>query len=155
DGVPVWHEPALLADEEKDHECTALHALTFIRALASRLGVATELALPGYEDAFYYLWKERQVPVDVDPLRADLKDPLERQRLADLLMRGLGTITGYALPLKWSAYSASAGAWRTARWVFRHDRMYLVPGHSPMGYRLPLDSLPWMAAEHREMPVER
>jgi uncharacterized protein (DUF2126 family) len=29
-------------------------------------------------------------------------------------------------------------------WFFRDERMYLIPGDSPMGYRLPLDSLPWV-----------
>jgi hypothetical protein len=34
-------------------------------------------------------------------------------------------------------------------------RMYLVPGDSPMGFRLPLDSLPWLAPGARESIVER
>jgi uncharacterized protein (DUF2126 family) len=33
--------------------------------------------------------------------------------------------------------------------------MYLVPGDSPMGFRLPLDSLPWIAPEERGQIVER
>ena len=31
-----------------------------------------------------------------------------------------------------------------APWFFRPERMYLIPGDSPMGYRLPLDSIPWV-----------
>ena len=37
--------------------------------------------------------------------------------------------------------------WLTGRWWFRDDRLVLVPGDSPMGYRLPLSSLPWVADE--------
>jgi len=154
DAVPVWRDVALLADEERTCGYTSEQALQFIEALAVRLGLAGDLAIPGYEDALYYLWKEGQVPVNLDPLRADLKDPLERRRLADVLTRGLGTVTGYALPLRWTADSTSGG-WQSGHWVFRRDRMYLIPGNSPMGYRLPLESLPWVEPQHREVPVER
>ena len=109
---------------------------------------------PGYEDAFYYLWKEGTLPANVDPLRADLKDPLERRRLAELLQRGLGTVTGYALPLKWFEHPTHGGRWQTSPWTLRRGRMYLVPGDSPMGYRLPLDSLPWLPPEERDPHTE-
>ena len=37
-----------------------------------------------------------------------------------------------------------APTWVSGPWFFRDERMYLIPGDSPMGYRLPLDSLPWV-----------
>ena len=154
DGQPVWHDLTLLADESQPHGYRPEHAALFIRALAHRLGLAGDLTLPGYEDAIYYLWKEGTLPANVDPLRADLADPLERHRLATLLQRGLGTITGYALPLKWFEHPSEGGRWQTSRWTFRRDRMYLIPGDSPMGYRLPLDSLPWVPSDDREPHVE-
>jgi len=156
DAQAVWHDDRLLADDARDHGFTADHALRFIRALARRLGVWADMILPGFEDAFYYLWKEGTLPVNVDPLRADLHDPGERRRLAERLSEGLNGVTGYALPLRWFDHAnTDGGHWRTCRWVFRRKRMYLVPGTSPMGYRLPLDSLPWVAPEHREEPAER
>ncbi len=41
--------------------------------------------------------------------------------------------------------SRNDAAWITGPWFLRDDRMYLLPGDSPMGYRLPLDALPWVS----------
>ena len=149
DGAPLWRDHALLADEGQPAGCGPLEAARFVERLATNLDLAPELAVPGYEDVFYYLWKEGGLPINVDPLQSDLSDPEERQRLAALLRRGLGTVTGYALPLRWDA-SLPGGAWLSTRWEFRRARMYLLPGSSPMGFRLPLDSLPWVPEDERE-----
>ena len=152
DGVPVWRDVKLFCEETKDYGATPALAEQFLRALALRLGTNPEHCQPAFEDALYYLWKERQLPENVDPYRADLKDDLERQRLAKLLDRGLNTITGHALPLRWCYY---ANAWRSEKWSFRRDLMVLLPGDSPMGLRLPLDSLYWLPPEQREFTQER
>lgn len=151
DGLPVWHDPELLADVAMDYGMTADHAERFARQLAQRLGIDPRRLVPGYEDTFYYLWKEGTLPDNVDPLAADLKDPLERQYLARLLDRGLATPTGYALPLQWDELR---GGWRSGPWTFRRGRMFLIPGGSAMGLRLPLDALPWVAPEKREPSSE-
>jgi uncharacterized protein (DUF2126 family) len=46
------------------------------------------------------------------------------------------------LPVGINAYT---GAWQTGPWFLRDERCYLIPGDSPLGYRLPLDSQPWVA----------
>lgn len=147
DGVPVWRDPRLLADIGGAGEATVADAEGFAGELARRLGLAAEYVVAGYEDTFYYLWREGTLPANVDPARVDLKDPLERRYLAGLLDRGLAVPTGFALPL---ARSQAAGGWRSGPWEFRRGRMFLVPGGSAMGLRLPLDSLPWVAPERRE-----
>ncbi len=38
----------------------------------------------------------------------------------------------------------------SGRWFLRPETMFLIPGDSPMGLRLPLDSLPWAPPEDRE-----
>ncbi|MDO3379251.1 DUF2126 domain-containing protein [Geoalkalibacter halelectricus] len=148
DGVAVWRDAELLADVSKDAGMSAAQAETFARHLAERLGVDPARVVPGYEDVFYYLWKEATLPENVDPLKADLKDPLERRYLAGLLDRGMGTPTGYALPLQWNV---EQGGWLSGPWEFRRGHMFLIPGGSAMGLRLPLDSLPWVAPEKREI----
>ena len=54
--------PQLVADETSLGKLSACDARAFIRRLAERLEVNPGHALPGYEDAWYYLWKERRLP---------------------------------------------------------------------------------------------
>jgi uncharacterized protein (DUF2126 family)/transglutaminase-like putative cysteine protease len=154
DGTPVWRNPALLADESKDYTYTVKHASQFVRALAQRLGVPPANVQPSYEDALYYVWKEGTLPANVDPLQYDLQDMSERRRLAQLLGRGLGEVVGYVLPLKWQG-EAHDGGWRSKPWAFRREHLFLLPGDSPMGYRLPLDSLLWAPPAARELEPEQ
>ncbi|WP_088279506.1 DUF2126 domain-containing protein [Ideonella sp. A 288] len=145
DGQPCWHDPSLFADERDHHAYTADDAKTFISTLATKLGVTNEYVQTGYEDTWYYLWRERRLPINVDPFDTKLEDEMERARLRRVFDQGLDATIGYALPIKPSDGPALAGPrWVTGPWFFRDERMYLIPGDSPMGYRLPLDSLPWV-----------
>jgi len=56
--------------------------------------------IAAYEDVFYYLWKERKLPVNVDPLDSKLADPIERGRVARIFEQGLDQPVGYVLPLR-------------------------------------------------------
>jgi uncharacterized protein (DUF2126 family)/transglutaminase-like putative cysteine protease len=146
DGQPCWHDPSLFADEQNSVHYTTEDAKLFIDTLAGKLGVGASYIQPGYEDTFYYLWRERRLPVNVDPFDARLDDEMERTRLLRVFDQGLEHKVGYALPIKreWSV-GLSGPKWVTGPWFFRDERMYLFPGDSPMGYRLPLDSLPWVS----------
>jgi uncharacterized protein (DUF2126 family) len=147
DGQPCWRDPSLFADERERHDYTSEDAKRFIEKLADNIGVTGHYVQPGYEDVFYYLWRERRLPVNVDPLDSRLDDELERIRLRRVFEQKLGSVVGYAMPLAADPASPElAGpSWTTGPWFFRDERMYLVPGDSPMGFRLPLDSLPWVA----------
>jgi uncharacterized protein (DUF2126 family) len=146
DGQPCWTDPTLFADERALHRYTSADAHAFIVALSRRLGVGMEHIKPGYEDTWYHLWRERRLPVNVDPFDARLDDEMERNRLRRVFSQGLDTAVGYVLPLKREWPEGLAGPqWMTGPWFVRDERLYLVPGDSPMGYRLPLDSLPWVA----------
>ncbi|GAB2790579.1 transglutaminase family protein [Halomonas shantousis] len=148
DGVPLWRDAALLADGCQRGEFGVDDARRFAEALTRRLGVSAERLIPGYEDAGYYLWRERTLPVNVDPRQYDLDDDEERRRLGQLLERGLGEIAGFVLPLRHSLPQEHASpsrkpAWQSGAWPLRRDQLYLIPGDSPMGLRLPLAALPW------------
>ena len=147
DGEPIWRDRSLLAaDEDAGDGATVSDADIFTAALAERLQVDPGYRVPGFEDAWYYMWRERRLPVNVDPFKSRLKDPQERARLARIFEQGLEKVVGYALPLFRERSGITNGPpprWRSGPWFFRPQTMFLHPGDSPMGYRLPLDSLPW------------
>ncbi len=140
DGQPLWRDPSLLATPGHDLGHGPAEAEAFIRKLAELLGLDDRHLMPGYEDVWHYLWRERKLPVNVDPLRSNLEDTEERDRLARVFQSGLGTVTGYAVPLH-----RANGRWHSGPWFLRREHLFLTPGDSPMGLRLPLDSLPWVA----------
>jgi uncharacterized protein (DUF2126 family)/transglutaminase-like putative cysteine protease len=145
DGEAIWHDDRLIADETIDHGHGEQDARRFINALADVLGVDSGCVLPAFEDVWYYLWKERRLPTNVDPLKSELKDAEERARLARIFEQGLGATVGYVLPLRRHTVPGSAAQWVAGHWFLRPEHLFLIPGDSPMGYRLPLDSLPWVA----------
>jgi uncharacterized protein (DUF2126 family)/transglutaminase-like putative cysteine protease len=149
DGLPIWHDPDLIAEDGRDYGITAKEAQLFASELAKKLRVNADHVQPAYEDTYYYLWKEQQLPANVDPLKVDLKDGLERKRISRLLEGGLGNVVGYVLPLRWD-FGYGREGWQSGAWDFRRGRLYLLPGDSAMGYRLPLDSLQFVEPEKRE-----
>ncbi|MDD2545869.1 MAG: transglutaminase family protein [Burkholderiaceae bacterium] len=160
DGEPIWHNPDLFADERQTHRYTSQDAERFTHTLAQKLGLSTEFITPGYEDTYYYLWRERRLPVNVDPFDSKLDDEMERVRLRRVFEQKLDSVIGYVLPLEAGADAESDAVpgettWSTGPWFFRDERMYLIPGDSPMGYRLPLDALPWVRKEDYPYLIEQ
>jgi uncharacterized protein (DUF2126 family) len=146
DQEPVWRNPALFTDERTPTHYTSADAQAFTALLASKLGVTGKHIQTAYEDSWYYLWRERRLPVNVDPFNSKLDDEMERARLRRVFEQKLDTPVGYVLPIKVAGYDEQYGAaWTTGPWFLRDERMYLMPGDSPMGLRLPLDSLPWVS----------
>jgi uncharacterized protein (DUF2126 family) len=147
DGVRLWQRDELLADIERDYGFGAKEAERFARELARRLGIDTGYVKPAFEDTAYLLWQEGKLPLNLEPGDERLADPTARKQLLKALDHGLGKPIGFALPLGWDE---TGERWRSSRWEFRRGHMYLVAGDSPMGYRLPLDSLPWVEPEQRQ-----
>jgi uncharacterized protein (DUF2126 family) len=144
DGVPVWQDRERLRFAPRP-EAGVRNATDVARTLGARiadgLGVEPNL-VPAYEDPWPVLTDEQNLPPGVDPLDADLDDPDERLRLAKVLGQGLGRPVGYALPVQcWNA------RWVTGEWKFRRGHLFLIPGDSPIGLRLPLNRLPGRAVE--------
>lgn len=147
DGIPVWHNKNLLADFTREYDIDNNAPEQFLKLLTQYLACGSHDIIPAYEDAFYFLWEESKLPIDVDPLEHDLSDPLERQKLSELLQKGLNKPVGYVLPLNY--YHSK---WITSTWEFKKKNLLLIPGNSPIGLRLPLDSL-IKKPEHEANPI--
>ena len=145
DGVPLWTQDAHIADESVDYGHTTAEARLFIHTLAEHLGVETRFVLPTYEDPWHALQQEERLPLNLDPFHAALDDAEERQRLARILHHGLGHETGYVLPLDRRRFSPAR--WVSGPWPLRREQVFLHPGDSPIGLRLPLEALPWLPEE--------
>jgi len=141
DGEPIWLDDKRYAEDGASDGVTADDAARFLQILAKRLDVDGKHVQAGFEDAYYYLWRERRLPVNVEVLDSRLEDELERARIAKVFERGLKTVVGHALPLR----PLGGGRWESGPWFLRREHLFLTPGDSPMGYRLPVDSLPWVA----------
>lgn len=153
DGVPVWEHNELIAREDHDYGLGKENALEFIEALGRRLQVSSSNILAAYEDAFYYLWKERRLPVNVDAADSKLANAREREELARVFERGLAEPAGYVLPLRRRQHQGRL-YWSSQLWFLRPERLMLMQGDSPIGYRLPLDSLPWVRPDDIEYDNE-
>ena len=141
DGVPIWRDPKWLADEGHDYELTSDDANRFVRHLARELNISAKMTFPVYEDTFHYLWREQRLPIDVDPTDPKLEDPNERAMMIRTFQNGLGTPVGFVMPMR-RAWWQSGKGWMGGRWPVRGGKVYLLPGESPLGLRLPLDTLP-------------
>ena len=141
DGEPLWQNAELFDDEKDGSGVTAEVAGVFLAGVAEKLGLPPAYVFATFEDAFYYMWRERRLPANVDPFKSKLEDKVERERLARIFEQGLDSVVGHVLPV---ARDVTGKRWQTGSWFLRRERCYLTPGDSPIGYRLPLDSMPWV-----------
>ncbi len=143
DGKPIWHDPDLIAPEVTDATATADQASAFLANIAETLGLPAENVVAAYEDPAEWITKEGNLPENVTPENSKLKDPEERNRIARVFARGLTEPSGYVLPVqRWQ--SRAAKTWVSEKWSLRRGHLFLVPGDSPVGYRLPLGALPYV-----------
>jgi uncharacterized protein (DUF2126 family)/transglutaminase-like putative cysteine protease len=144
DGVPIWRNASLVAREVPQHDISLGDAQRFAEGIAARLGIMADYVQPAYEDPADRMIKQGLIPENIDPSDPKIDDPLERARILRLFDVHLGQPAGFVLPLqRWSA-QAKPG-WLSEVWKTRRDRLYLIAGDSPLGFRLPLQSLPYVA----------
>jgi len=153
DGEPLWQNPRYLARIDKPYDHTIKTAHSFAKNFTRLLGLDSHFAQPAYEDGLHYLAQAQNLPANIDLLASKvMKDDLARKRLSRLLEKGFDSPSGFVLPVGWNNNTQS---WDSSHWEMRRERIVLIPGDSPMGLRLPLDSLPWVEERERELDIER
>jgi len=144
DEKPIWQDDKLIARENVDSGATPKQAETLLHEMANALGLTPDYVVPAFEDPAIWITKEGNLPENVTPQNSKLEDPEERSRIARVFDRGLTKPSGYVLPIQ--GWQAKAGGikWRSEKWKTRRGYVFLVPGDSPVGYRLPLGTLPYV-----------
>jgi uncharacterized protein (DUF2126 family)/transglutaminase-like putative cysteine protease len=147
DGEPLWTRPDLLAEPSTPGTATVDDARRVADGIAARFGLGTDRVIAAFEDPIDQVWREARLPdgdpptTDIEPADADeLDQPDARIRFVDRLRGPVTDPTGFVIPLH---PSPDGTGWRTTTWTLRRGRLYLIVGDSPLGLRLPLDSLTW------------
>ena len=144
DAKPIWADADLIAVEGSQSDVGAPEAGALLHTIAQSLGIEADNVVPAFEDPAEWIIKEGNLPENVTPENSKLKDPEERMRMARVFGRGLTDPSGYILPVqRWQSKAAGHG-WRSEKWKLRRGHLFLVPGDSPVGYRLPLGTLPYV-----------
>ena len=138
DGVPIWGSKETEGDPSQPGEYGYEEPRILLRAIARELRIPRKLVIPAYEDTYYYRWKAHSLPTHESVEDCNEEDSLERRTLAELEERGIDVPTGYVLP---AFMDESTGFWTGAKWELRRGKLFLIPGASSIGVRLPLDSI--------------
>jgi len=149
DGEALWSDPDLIAAEAARETPSVEAAEAFVAELAEALDLSPGYAQAAFEDPAVYLLQEAALPENLTTADNRLDDPVDRRRLARVFERGLGAPSAFVLPLQQAqAYGASGRTvrWMSEIWRTRRDKLFLAPGDSPAGFRLPMKSLPWSSA---------
>ncbi|HEV7863138.1 MAG TPA: transglutaminase family protein, partial [Acidimicrobiia bacterium] len=101
-----------------------------------------DCCVPAYEDPAHRLWKEAALPPDLP------RDAPARRAIVARLDGATDVPAGWVVPV----HRHPGQGWATTRWQPTRGHLFLVPGDSPLGLRLPLDSL---ASEAEPPPPDR
>ena len=149
DGEPIWRDADLIATIDNPPPATVEMAGIVACKVADELGVGADFVVPAYEDEEYWEKKLAELPENVTTEDSKLEDIEARERMKRTFGRGLDAPSGFVLPIqRWNA-QAKGRRWRSEKWKLRKDKFYLAPGDSPVGFRLPLSSLPSISNTHR------
>ncbi|HVY35415.1 MAG TPA: transglutaminase family protein, partial [Caulobacteraceae bacterium] len=142
DGKPVWRG---VIEDKPTKKAAAKDAKLLAERLATRLGLDPGLVLPAREDPIHWIKAENDLPPGVSFSDEALDDETLRTGVAKAMAGGLSKPVGFVLPIRRSMTKAEGDGWVSEAWRFRREALFLLPGDSPVGLRLPLGSLPEVA----------
>ncbi len=144
DGIPIWSNPDLIAVEARDHKVTHEDAAQLLQAIAVELDIPTDNVTPAMRIRRSGS-SRRPIFQKMSILQFEAEGSGRAQPHCQGVFRGLTEPAGYVLPVQaWQA-RVSGRTWVSEKWRTRRGRLYLVPGDSPVGFRLPLNSLPYIS----------
>lgn len=157
DGVSIWKNAELIAKIDDPRNAIIEDAQRFMEGTAKRLGLDAGYVMPAYEDPAHWLQKEAALPINVDPSDSKLADAEERARMARVFDEGLDKPKGFVLPIQHAGEDAQGWmkGWMSECWQLRRRHLFLIPGDSPLGLRLPMSSLPHVPPEEYPYVVEQ
>lgn len=144
DGVPLWRDPALLAQpwaSEGSTEPAAAQRL--LSGVAAGFGLPDDQVRAAFEDPLSRLLSALRTPAGDPVSPGDDLAPDTNDRRAELLARledPVADPAAWVLPLH---RREDDDGWASADWRLRRGRIVLLDGDSPAGLRLPLDSISW------------
>ncbi len=148
DGQPVWSDISTIAGEAPARGSVVddLKTWRFARRFAETLGLDAGCAIPALEDPLHWIGEEGKLPDNFDSESLATDAPEDRAQLLKVFDGRFARIRGYVLPIRRWREGEGSG-WMTEAWSLKRGRLFLVPGSSPAGYRLPLNSLPDLSPE--------
>ena len=149
DGVPLWQEPDRVAREGEDQSPTVIQARRLSEGVATRLGLDPAFVTAAYEDPLAVLQREGAAPENLPLADERIDDPTWRTGLARAIAAGVSVPVAFVLPVQRAQSGGDHRPWLSEVWRFRAGRLLLVPGDSPVGFRLPLKALPWVPEAQR------
>jgi uncharacterized protein (DUF2126 family) len=161
DDTPLWGDADLIA-EETATGATFAKAETFTKTLAQAFDLHEDFARPAYEDPATYTLQESRLPVNLEPATNKLDDPLMRRQMAQAFERGLDQPVCMVLPVQLAMAQATSDRrggrryrWASEHWKTRRGALFLAPGDSAAGFRLPLTALPYLDKAEYPFIVQR
>lgn len=139
DGEPIWKDANQVSMPGEKHKSkqTPDKTQAMMLFLCEELGIENAYVRALHEDPLQQLHLESLLPPEADLADLKLDSSDSRARLMQKLELGIEKPVGWMLPLEHNGRH-----WQSSQWPLRRKEIFLAPGDSPAGLRLPLDGLP-------------